>query len=250
MPYVTPSDPAQPNDEMFPRLSPEQARIAAHGVVREVQAVSIVLVLVISCFLLLSRGTYRPSLRRTKLDSLKPAAYRPLTPEEASKLAQGSESRELEDRIPRHLPIAVRLKAEKENKFRDLRNEKWVREFELEVKNTGDKPIYFIQFDLAPDLGKPPTERTLTLTIQYGRNELAYFETVLTAEDIPIKPGEKVFLKIRPDEMDGWDHFKEVELWPEHWSKPKKVSLFFEALSFGDGTGFEGGDGTPHERRK
>ena len=39
MPYVTPSDPAQPNDEMFPRLSrAQQARIAVHGVVREVQA--------------------------------------------------------------------------------------------------------------------------------------------------------------------------------------------------------------------
>lgn len=144
----------------------------------------------------------------------------------------------------------MRLKAEKENAFRDLRNEKWVRDFELEVRNTGDKPIYFIQFDLVPDFGKPPTERTLALTIQYGRNELIYFDTAFTAQDVPIKPGEKVFLKIRDEEMDGWEHFKEVQHWPEHWSKPRKVSLEFEVLSFGDGTGFEGGDGTPHDRRK
>ena len=209
-----------------------------------------VLVLLIACLPLLSRGTSRPSLARTKLDSFKPAAYRPLTPEEAGKLGQGSESRELEDKIPRHLPIAVRLKAEKENAFRDLRNEKWVRDFELEVKNTGDKPIYFIQFDLVPDFGKAPTERTLGLTIQYGRNELADFDAALTPQDVPIKPGEKVLLKIRADEMDGWDHYKEVEHWPEYWSKPKKVTLEFEELSFGDGTGFDGGDGHPHERRK
>jgi hypothetical protein len=38
MTYVTPSDRASPNDEMFARLTPaQQARIAAHGMVREVQ---------------------------------------------------------------------------------------------------------------------------------------------------------------------------------------------------------------------
>ena len=215
-------------------------------------AVSIaVLVLLSSCFPLLSRGTSR-SLTRTKLDSSKPAAYGPLTTNKAAfaTATQASEERQLDDKIPKHLPFTVKLKTEKEKAFRDLRNEKWVRDFELEVKNTGDKPIYFIQFDLVPDFGKAPTERTLGLTIQYGRNELAYFDTALTPQDVPIKPGEKVFLKIRADEMDGWDHFKEVERWPELWSKPKKVTLYFEELSFGDGTGFEGGDGHPHERRK
>ena len=38
MPYMPPSGPAHPNDEMFPRLTPaQQARIAARAVVREVQ---------------------------------------------------------------------------------------------------------------------------------------------------------------------------------------------------------------------
>lgn len=39
MPYLQPPDPASPNDEMFPELTPaQQARVAAHGVVRQVQA--------------------------------------------------------------------------------------------------------------------------------------------------------------------------------------------------------------------
>lgn len=39
MPYVTPSDVLPPNDEMFPTLTAaQQSRIAAHGVVRQVQA--------------------------------------------------------------------------------------------------------------------------------------------------------------------------------------------------------------------
>lgn len=211
-----------------------------------------VLVLLISCFALLSRGTSSASLARTKLDSLIAASSKPLATDKgaAATSAQASEERQLEDKVPKHLPFSVKLKTEKEKAFKDLNNDRWVRDFELEVKNTGDKPIYFIQFDLAPDFGKSPTERTLALTIQYGRDELVYFETALTAQDVPIKPGEKVILKVRGDEIDGWDHFKEVEHWPEHWSKPKKVSLLFELLSFGDGTGFEGGDGTPHDRRK
>jgi len=39
MPYLTLSNPTSPDDEMFPKLTPaQQARIAAHGVVRQVQA--------------------------------------------------------------------------------------------------------------------------------------------------------------------------------------------------------------------
>ena len=211
-----------------------------------------VLVLLIACFALLSRGTSRPSRARTKLDSLNPAASKPLATNKSASAtsAQASEERQLEDKIPKHLPISVKLRTEKEKATKDLKNEKWVRDFELEVKNTGEKPIYFIQFDLVPDLGKAPTERTLGLTIQYGRDDLVYFDTPLTAQDIPIKPGENVFLKIRDMEVEGWDHFKEVEHWPERWSKPKKVTLEFIELSFGDGTGFDGGDGAPHEPAK
>jgi hypothetical protein len=156
-----------------------------------------------------------------------------------------SESRVLENEVPKHLPIVVQLYREKEKAFRQLDNEKWVRDFELEVTNSGDKPIYFIQFALVPDFGKPPTERTLALTVQYGRDQLMFFETALTAEDVPIKPGEKVLLKVVEMEAKGWDHVRQRDHWPEHWSKPKKATLFFERLNFGDGTGFDGGGGSP-----
>src|SRR5947209_4753818 len=55
-----------------------------------------------------------------------------------------SEERVLEDTIPKHLPIKVKIKKEKEKAFKDLKNEKWLRDFELEVTNTGDKPIYYL----------------------------------------------------------------------------------------------------------
>src|SRR5256886_2138983 len=57
--------------------------------------------------------------------------------------AQSRKERILENLIKKNVPIKVNVKKEKEESFKDLNNEKWVREFELEVTNTGDKPIYF-----------------------------------------------------------------------------------------------------------
>ncbi len=64
----------------------------------------------------------------------------------APSFAQSAEEREMEITIPKHLPIKVRMKEEKEKAFKDLKNEKWVRDLELEVTNTGDKPIYLLHF--------------------------------------------------------------------------------------------------------
>ena len=179
---------------------------------------------------------------------MNPAASKPLTTiHRAPTSAQTSEQRELEDNIPKHLPFSLKFSTQKEKLFRDLENEKWVRDLEMEIKNTGDKPIYFIQFALLPDFGKAPGDRSLGLTIQYGRDELAPFETA-TAEDVPVKPGETGLMRVREMEVQGWDWIKKKEHWPEQWSRPKKVSLYFQELHFGDGTGFLNGGGEPHKR--
>src|SRR5258708_1238763 len=63
----------------------------------------------------------------------------------SSPLVQGE--RTIENTIPKDVPIKIKIKKEKEQSFKDLNNEEWVREFELEVTNTGDKPIYFLFLD-------------------------------------------------------------------------------------------------------
>src|SRR5688572_7360432 len=63
-----------------------------------------------------------------------------------SRLTSGSaalQERIFENKIPAHIPLKIKIKKEKEESFKDLKNEKWLREFELELTNTGDKPIYF-----------------------------------------------------------------------------------------------------------
>ncbi|HET8669511.1 MAG TPA: hypothetical protein VFM05_02460 [Candidatus Saccharimonadales bacterium] len=54
------------------------------------------------------------------------------------------QERVFENKIPTHIPIKIKIKKEKEKSFKDPKNEKWLREFALELTNTGDKLIYFL----------------------------------------------------------------------------------------------------------
>jgi hypothetical protein len=62
-------------------------------------------------------------------------------------LANPQEERQLESVMPKHIPLLVNIRKEKEKQFKDLENERWTHDFELEVTNTGDKPILRILFD-------------------------------------------------------------------------------------------------------
>src|SRR5881394_75142 len=69
-----------------------------------------------------------------------------------SSIARVQEERVFENEIPENAPIKIKIKKEKERSFKDLKDESWVREFELEVINTSDKPIYFIYINLITDV--------------------------------------------------------------------------------------------------
>src|SRR6266550_1523886 len=53
----------------------------------------------------------------------------------APTIAQAPE-REFEQKIPKHLPIKIKLKADKEREIKDLKNTNWVSDFAVEVTNT------------------------------------------------------------------------------------------------------------------
>ena len=156
------------------------------------------------------------------------------------------ERRVLVNQVYKEIPITVKLNADKENAFRDLSNFNWVDDFQLEVTNTGTKPIYFLLFSLVPDLGDPEGARRLALTVKYGRNQLSFPDEPAIESDIPILPNEKAVLTVNAMDAKGWYHFIKVENWPEEKSKPKKTTLYFEMLNYGDGTGFSGGDVKPY----
>ena len=171
----------------------------------------------------------------------------------APSFAQSAEEREMAITIPKHLPIKVRMKEEKEKAFKDLKNEKWIRDFELEITNTGDKPIYFLSLSITlPEIIAPfqigPDVNKMGLVIHYGRGQLIDIETKPWPDDIPIKPGETYVYSFSDLVVESWEKFRQRENKPD----AKKLILKFQALSFGDGTGFLGSSGlaVPHSPDK
>jgi hypothetical protein len=156
---------------------------------------------------------------------------------DASTKAQ-QEERQLESLIPKHIPLGLKIRKEKEKEFKDLGNERWAHDFELEVTNTGDKPIYAFYLLLILDV-KDSLGQRVVAPVYYGRTELGDHRVKATPDDVPLKPGESCFLKIHPGQLGAWDMIRKEEGRPY----PKKIQVKLEGLSFGDGTGYMGNDG-------
>lgn len=142
----------------------------------------------------------------------------------------GPPQRTLEDNIPAHLPIKVQV--------RNLNYENWTRDLEVEVRNTGDKPIYYLELFLVMPEVKENGE-AVAFVLRYGRPNLLKFTEPLRPDDIPLDPGASCVLKIPESSSRGW------ELAKAHRGKsdPQRISLVFQLLNFGDGTGFGRTDG-------
>jgi hypothetical protein len=150
--------------------------------------------------------------------------------------AQGPppDEREFNDTTPKNLPIKLKLK--NAEKAKRLQNDDWLRDFELEVENRSDKPIYYLS--LFVELSDVTTEDNhhIGFPLQYGRGDLIDYVTPLEPDDVPIKPGGTYIFKISEDLQQGWArHAARVGL---SKSTPRKVSIWFQLLNFGDGTGF------------
>lgn len=164
------------------------------------------------------------------------AAFRNTLPQE--------NERQLEDLIPKHVPIKIKIKKEKEAGFKDLKNERWAREFELEVTNTGTKPIYSLYFHVWTEVKAASGSRVM-FPLYYGRDELGDIRTKAEPTDVPIKPGESVSLNIHPGILNAWDYARKKENRP----LPKHLEVKFQFLSFGDGTGYIGTTAAPLPRK-
>jgi len=160
--------------------------------------------------------------------------------------AQSEGKRHLDLQIPESLPIKVKLKKEKEEGFSDLKNEHWIRNLELEVKNTGDRNIYALSLVWVLPEVKMPDGNPWGGTILYGRHE---FRTVPgerpKAEDDPIAPGETEVFKLTDYKADNWERFAKEEN-----VHPQTLLVFFNFLCFGDGTGLLGPSGQPFNLQK
>lgn len=161
-------------------------------------------------------------------------------------IAQSKEERAVEDKIPKHVPIRIKIRAEKEKAFKDLNNEKWMRDFELEVTNTSGKPIYFLELwvelpEIISGSGHP-----VGVPLRYGRMDFIHFNTLATTNDMPIGPGTTYTFKIPEEDQSGWQAHKVRE----NRTDPKKIQIVFVQLAFGDGSGFNGTDAMPYPYKR
>ncbi len=157
-------------------------------------------------------------------------------PAELKALRQGEATdneRRLENKIPKHLPLKVKIKRDKLDKFKDLANEHWARDLEIEVTNTGIKPIYFLYLYLVlPELKSSETG-DVVLPLVFGRIELGVVGVKAEPQDVPIVPGETYTLKLHPGNVAGHEEFNRRLRRP----LPKTVVLKIQFLMFGNSTG-------------
>jgi len=146
--------------------------------------------------------------------------------------------RKFENTIPAHVPLKVKVK--NEQSFKNHKNKKWLRELEVEVKNTGSKPIYYLCLSIGlPDVTIQGYQ--YGMQIFYGRRELLKFANPIRPDDVPILPGESVVLKVSEKQVRGYEKFRDRE----NGDDPKKVTFHLLVINFGDGTGLETYQGVP-----
>lgn len=158
-----------------------------------------------------------------------------------------AKEREIEMRVAAHLPIKVKIK--NAEKVKDLKNEAWMSDLEVEVTNTGAKPIYFLYIAfMLPGVFTEDGRETAILGYQlrYGRIQLVDLEERIQSDDVPLLPGESTILKLSSEYAREW----KSERIKGKRANPKKLQFWFQLLNHGDGTGYMAPDGIPLPRSR
>ncbi|GEM_PF-6080099 len=135
--------------------------------------------------------------------------------------------------IPKNLPIEIRV--------RNLDKEDWVKEFEFEVKNISEKPIYYLSFSIGFVGAKNHMGDNLAFSVRFGRAKLSDIANEkANSEDPSIDPGKSHTFRISREWIEEWKKLKARR----GVTDPHLVELFFSFLSFGDLTGYRGSAGT------
>lgn len=136
--------------------------------------------------------------------------------------------------VPSEIPVRL-------TDIRNLQNEDWLKDLEIEVQNTSTKPIYclvvYIRFPDIPETTEVDgIPRGYIFMLLYGRLELLQRTEIATSEDAPIRPGERYVFKIPEAKWKGLKSELARRNIPE--SVIKRVRIDVRTLIFGDGSGF------------
>lgn len=156
--------------------------------------------------------------------------------------AQFSKERVIDNLVPKHVPIKIKIKEDKERALKDMNNDRWTSDLELEVTNTSDKPIYLLELWVEmPEIISENGHR-VGFTLRYGRAAFVDFDARPIPDDKPIEPKETYVFKIEEKYQQSWAAYKAKN----HKADPKRIEITFTQLSFGDGSGFNGSHAKPY----
>jgi hypothetical protein len=117
--------------------------------------------------------------------------------------AQTLEARDIEDKIPKHVPIKVRIRSEKEKAVKDIKNDKWLRDFELEVTNTSDKPIYFLELWIILPEVIAENGSVVGMPLRYGRMEFVHHNTLPVSMMCQLNPEKAMRSRFQKSIREG-----------------------------------------------
>ena len=142
--------------------------------------------------------------------------------------------RVIENQIPSHIPIKVEIK--------NLEKEPLLRNIEVKVTNTSNKPIYYLDLEISlPELLSEAGNR-IGFSLAYGRTGLISFNEQVRPEDVPLRAGESFVFKVPEERLTVEGRYADRVHQP--LAGLKLIYLFFVQLNFGDKTGFVGLSGT------
>jgi hypothetical protein len=142
--------------------------------------------------------------------------------------------RVIENQLPRHLPIKVEIKG--------LDVEPLLRNLEVKVTNTSNKPIYYLELDISLPGVLSKDGYDIVFPLQYGRTELIDFDEPVRPGDAPLQPGESHVFKVPKENLEPFERYaSSINL---AQSEIRTVYLFFQQINFGDKTGYVGTGGT------
>lgn len=153
-----------------------------------------------------------------------------------------SSGRVIDNLVPKHVPIKIKIKEDKERALKDMNNDRWISDLELEVTNTSQKPIYLLELWVEMPEVISNNGRRVGFTLRFGRADFVNFDARPIPDDRPIQQNETQVFKIEESDQRGWAQYKTRE----HKADPRRIEITFTQLSFGDGSGFNGSDAKPY----
>ena len=133
----------------------------------------------------------------------------------------------------KNMPLEVRA-------VRNLQSENWLKDLEIEIKNVGRKPIYFVLgYLLFPD---DKSAERVGIRLMYGHGINA--ERQSEPADPHLDPGEVYTFKIDEDFQKGFERRTK-----ESPGMYKKFEFWLTIIGFGDGTSFENGENQDYRKK-